>query len=476
MLSWGRSQFCELNGNPAAGLAIYQLPGANAIAVADSVRAKMEELSKNFPEGMKYEIPLDTTTFTKASINEVYRTLMEAAVLVLMVILAFLQKVRTVLIPTTTMPVTIIGAFIAMVGLGFSINMVTLFALVLAIGIVVDDAIVIVEGASHGIEKGMSPKDATIKAMNELIGPVMGITFVLMAVFIPAAFIPSITGSLYNQFALVIAATAAISALNAVTLKPVQCATYLRPHSGEKLNAFYRGFNYVYQIFENWYIGLISWALKRLKSMMIVFIALLVLTFWAFMKTPTGFLPDKDQGYAIVAVQLPDGSALAKTEKLVKKVDSIIRSVPGVKDNITIGGVSVLDNSTPHPNASINYVIYKDFDERIKNRQSQEFIIAEPRKRLSLVEEALIVPLIPPAIQGLGVASCFQMQLESRAGFDYGAIAAALREIATQAQKDPRIGGATSTFRPGMPAVTADVDRVKAQSDPPPIYRTVIME
>ncbi|HSR34898.1 MAG TPA: efflux RND transporter permease subunit, partial [Anaerolineae bacterium] len=239
------SQFCTFDGQPSAGVAIYQLPGANALKVAEAVAKTMAELAKSFPAGLSYAIPFDTTQFTRASIDEVYKTLYEAAALVLLVIMVFLQDWRATLVPATTVPVTIIGAFIAMAAMGFTVNMVTLFALILAIGIVVDDAIVIVEGAAHGIEKGLTPKEASIRAMDELTGPVLGITFVLMAVFLPAAFLPGITGQLYRQFALVIAATAVISAVNALTLKPVQCSQYLRPRSG-KLNMFYRGFNRVY--------------------------------------------------------------------------------------------------------------------------------------------------------------------------------------------------------------------------------------
>ena len=238
-------QWCDIGGKPAAGIAVYQLPGANALTVADQVQKAMERLQKDFPPGLAYSVPFNTTIFVRESIHEVYRTLFEAGVLVLVVILVFLQDWRATLVPATTVPVTIIGAFAAMAALGFSVNMLTLFGLILAIGIVVDDAIVIVENAAHHIEQGLDPKNATIKAMSEVVGPVIGITLVLMAVFIPTAFMGGITGQLYRQFALTIAATAVISALNAVTLKPAQCATYLRRSTGGK-KAFYRGFNAVY--------------------------------------------------------------------------------------------------------------------------------------------------------------------------------------------------------------------------------------
>ena len=253
------SQSSRLNGKPAAGIAIYQLPTANALNVATLVNARMAELAKTFPQGLTYGVPFDTTRFVKASINEVYKTLLEAAVLVLIVILVFLQDWRATLVPATTVPVTIIGAFAAMAALGFTVNLSTLFAIILAIGIVVDDAIVVVEGAAHHIERGLTPHDASIKAMDELFGPIIGITLVLMSVFIPAAFLPGLTGQMYAQFALVIAATALISAINAATLKPTQCALWLRmPVPPEKRNFFFRGFNRGYQPVENGYARLIG--------------------------------------------------------------------------------------------------------------------------------------------------------------------------------------------------------------------------
>ena len=253
------AQVFELNGRPAAGLAIFQTPDANALDVAARVKTRMDALAKSFPGGMVYSVPFDTTKFVRASINEVYTTLLEAAGLVLLVILVFLQDWRAMLVPATTVPVTIIGAFAAMAALGFTVNLSTLFAIVLAIGIVVDDAIVIVEGAVHHIERGLLPRDAAVKAMDELFGPVIGITLVLMAVFIPAAFLPGLTGKMFSQFALVIAATALISAINAATLKPTQCALWLRPPvPPEKRNFFYRGFNYLYGFVDRAYARLIG--------------------------------------------------------------------------------------------------------------------------------------------------------------------------------------------------------------------------
>src|SRR6185369_6274980 len=271
--------FFQKNGKPAAGVAIFQLPGANALDVADEVRAAMERLKPSFPEGMDYSIPFDTTRFVRQAIHEVYRTLFEDGILVLIVILVFLQAWRAVLIPAKTVPVTIIGAFAGMALFGFTVNLLTLFVLVLAIGIVVDDAIVIVENAAHHIETDkVSPRDATIRAMNEVTGPVIGITAVLMAVFLPTSFLGGITGQLYRQFALTIAVTAAISAINALTLKPAQSAAWLRPPTGRRKNRFYRAFNAVYARTERAYERIIGWMVRRPGLMLAVFAGLLAVT------------------------------------------------------------------------------------------------------------------------------------------------------------------------------------------------------
>src|SRR6185312_12478642 len=256
---------------PAAGIAIYQTPESNSLQVGKEVADTMATMSRRFPEGLHYSIPYDTTTFVTDSINEVYKTLYQAGILVLIVILVFLQNFRATLVPATTVPVTIIGAFAAMAAMGFSVNLLTLFGIVLAIGIVVDDAIVVVEGATQHIERGKTPKDASIAAMSELLGPIIGITLVLMSVFLPPAFMPGITGQMYRQFALVIAATALISAVNAVTLKPTQCALWLRPtNPGQKKNLFFRWFNSVYEPAEAFYVRLVQFVVQRSERMVII--------------------------------------------------------------------------------------------------------------------------------------------------------------------------------------------------------------
>src|SRR5437588_5976514 len=335
------SQFFKMDGNVAGGIAIYQLPEANALDTAKRVRATMAELAKNFPKGLRYDIPFDTTLFVKASISEVYRTLFEAGALVLVVIIIFLQNWRATLVPATTVPVTIIGAFAAMAVMGFSINLLTLFAVVLAIGIVVDDAIVVVEGVSQHVERGQSPKEASIKAMRELFGPIIGITLVLMSVFVPPAFMPGITGQMYRQFALVIAATALISAINAVTLKPTQCALWLRQADlTRRKNIFFRGFNAVYVRVENFYVRQIRRVVQRSVVMVVIGLFLIGLAGWGLTRIPTSFIPTEDQGYAMVAVQLPDSSSLERTESVMDKLTKICQEQPGVEHSIAIGGLS----------------------------------------------------------------------------------------------------------------------------------------
>ena len=356
-------QWCEVSGKPAAGVAIFQLPGANALTVARRVKDALETLKPTFPQGLEYSIAFDTTIFVNESIREVYKTLIEAGLLVLVVILLFLQDWRAVLIPATTVPVTIIGAFAAMAALGFSINMLTMFGLILAIGIVVDDAIVIVENAAHHIDRGgLDPKSATIRAMSEVLGPVIGITLVLLAVFVPASFLGGITGQLYRQFALTIAATALISALNAVTLKPAQCAVYLRP-SPERRNAFFRAFNAVYDRCEGLYASIIRRAVRHCFGMMVLFAALAALTAWWFTRLPTGFFPQEDQGYAIVGVQLPDAASQVRTRAVVSKVDEILKQTPGVSGWFMIGGSSVLDGAVAS-NAASYYLTFTPWEER----------------------------------------------------------------------------------------------------------------
>ncbi len=457
------SQWCDVSGKPAAGVVVYQLPGANALEVARNVFTAMDELKKSFPEGVEYSVPYNTTIFVEESIREVYKTLIEAGVLVLVVIMLFLQDWRAVLVPATTVPVTIIGAFAAMAALGFSINLLTLFGLVLAVGIVVDDAIVIVENASHHIDHdGLPPKEATIKAMSEVIGPVMGITLVLMAVFLPTAFLGGITGQLYRQFALTIAATAVISAINAVTLKPAQCATYLRK-SPDRRNAFFRGFNAVYGRIEQVYTRIVSRLVRHAWVMMVVFAVLVALTGWWFTRLPTGFLPIEDQGYAIVGIQLPDAASQARTREVVNRVESILKETDGIGNWVMIGGLSVLDQANA-ANAALLYVRWTPYEERTKPELSQDALLGKLRGRFREIKEAIVFIFPPPAIQGLGVAGGFQLQLEDRGGVGLTELQQLTDEMIEAGNSQTSLKALNTTFRSGVPQLYADIDRVKAKS------------
>ena len=461
------SQSSRLNGKPAAGIAIYQLPTANALNVATLVNARMAELAKSFPQDLTYVVPFDTTRFVTASIDEVYKTLLEAAVLVLIVILVFLQDWRATLVPATTVPVTIIGAFAAMAALGFTVNLSTLFAIILAIGIVVDDAIVVVEGAAHHIERGLTPHDASIKAMDELFGPIIGITLVLMSVFIPAAFLPGLTGQMYAQFALVIAATALISAINAATLKPTQCALWLRmPVPPEKRNFFFRGFNRGYQPVENAYTRLIGAMARHSGAMVIVALVVAGIGVWGIARLPTSFIPIEDQGYVLVATQLPDGAAVGRTQQVMDQVTKIALGVPGVDQVIAISGISVLDNSATLANTGVAYVILKDWSVRKPGSGADlRSVYANLQGALDKLQDGVALVLIPPPIQGIGNASGFTMQVELRDGtFDYTKLQTITQTIVRDGNTQTGLQRLNSTFRAAVPQVRVVVDRVKAET------------
>jgi HAE1 family hydrophobic/amphiphilic exporter-1 len=461
------SQIFNLDGKAAAGMAIFQSPGANALDVAKRVDAKMRELSRAFPQGVAYAIPFDTTLFVRQSIDEVYKTLFEAAALVLIVILAFLQDWRAMLVPATTVPVTIIGAFAAMAALGFSVNLSTLFAIVLAIGIVVDDAIVVVEGAAHNIERGMSGHDAAIAAMNTLIGPIIGITLVLMAVFLPASFLPGLTGQMYAQFALVIAATALISAINAVTLKPTQCALWLRrPTPPEQRNAFYRGFNAVYGRAEGGYVRLIGAMTRRSGAFVVVALIVVAGAAFGLSRIATGFLPTEDQGYMLAAVQLPDGAALGRTQAALAKVGELARTTPGVRQVITIAGVSPLDNNAPLANAGVAYIMLDDWSTRGKARDEGLLgLYTTLNAKLGNVEDARVLVVPPPPIQGIGNAAGFTMQTELRDGsFDLAKLESVTNLAVKSAATQSGLSRVSTPFRAGAPRYRIEVDREKVQS------------
>ncbi|MDD5266690.1 MAG: multidrug efflux RND transporter permease subunit [Methylococcales bacterium] len=456
------SNFSVARGHKAAVMPVFTLPGANALDVADEVRAAMASVSKEFPPGLSYEIRYDTTKFVRSAIHDVYKTLFEAGILVLIVIVVFLQNWRASLVPATTVPVTLIGTFAAMFMLGFGVNLLTLFALILSVGIVVDDAIVIVENASYHIEKGLTPKEATIKAMQEITGPIMGITLVLTSVFLPAAFLPGITGQLFRQFALVIASTAIISAINALTLKPAQCALWLRPMTKRKVNWFFRGFNKGYTWVENSYMRLVTWMVARAGFMVILFVLVITVAGWRFANHPTGFLPTEDQGYAIVVTKLPDGASQPRVVNIAKAQDAILKKTPGVSAWVTIGGLSVLDNANVS-NLFTTFIVYDDWSKRGADL-SQDKIVASLRRDLSSIEEAISIVLVPPPIRGLGQGGGFQMMVEDRQSLGLAELQKAVDEVIRAGNSQSGLRNLISTFNARSPQLFLDIDRTKVES------------
>ncbi len=451
-----------LNGKPSASLAIYQLPGANALDVAEQVRAAMQELSANFPEGLDYTIPYDTTLFVSQAIDEVFVTLFQAAGLVFIVLFIFLQDWRSTLIPAITIPVSLIATFAVMSMLGFSVNMLTLFGLVLAIGIVVDDSIVVVESTVAHIERGMASKQAAIKAMEEISGPVVATTLVLLAVFVPTAFLPGITGEMYRQFALTIAVSTFFSSINALTLSPAMAALLLRPAPSHK-NAFFRGFDKLFERTGNRYADFVTWAVRRSALMMILFLIIGGLTGWQFGKLPTGFLPVEDQGYVITAVQLPDAASQERTSEVLKKIDKILANTPGVANWISLGGFSVLD-TTNAPNAATIYVVMKPWEERTDANTSQKGVLAHLQRQFLQIQEAVAFAFAPPAIPGLGVSGGFQMQLQDRGGVGLSELQKMTNELVQDGNGQSGLDNINSTFRAGVPQLFAEVDRTKAKT------------
>ncbi len=456
--------FARTSGKKAALIPVFTLPGANALDVADSVRAAVADMSKQFPQGMSYNIHYDTTRFVRQAINEVYRTLFEAGALVLIVILVFLQNWRAMLVPATTVPVTIVGTFAAMALLGFGINLMTLFALILAIGIVVDDAIIIVESASYYIEQGLAPREATIKAMQEITGPIIGITLVLAAVFLPAAFLPGITGQLFRQFALVIAATALISAVNALTLKPTQCALWLRPLTAKQQpNAFYRVFNRGYAAMEHAYVVIVARMVAHAGVMTLVFALIISIAIAVYASLPTGFLPAEDQGYAIVLTKLPEGASQPRTLAVTQQVDEVLRRTEGIAAWVTIGGFSVIDNANLS-NTATTFIVYKDWHERGAGLD-QEHVLTRLRADLaSRIQDAQTLVVIPPPIRGLGQSGGFQLMVEDRRNHGLEELQSAASEVVRVSNTQTGLSRVVSTFSAGTPQIFLDIDRVKAES------------
>jgi HAE1 family hydrophobic/amphiphilic exporter-1 len=453
----------RLNGQENGMMMIYQLPGANAIELAANVKAKMEELKKSFPPDLEYQIPFDTTVFVEEAIAEVETTLWIALVLVLIVIFVFLQDWRATLIPVVTIPVSLIGTFAVMGMIGFSINMITLFGIVLAIGIVVDDAIVVVENTMRNIdEHGMTAKEGALAAMEEVQGPIIATTLVLLSVFIPTAFLGGITGQLYRQFALTIAASTFFSSINALTMSPALCALILRPTPAKKM-IFFRWFDALFDKTRGGYMAVVRVMLRRSFIMMLVFAGIAFAAWTGFTQLPTGFIPTEDQGYAMYAVQLPDAASMQRTQAVVDGLNTALKQIEGVKDVISVSGFSLLDG-TGMSNGAALWVIFEDFAQRIPSGNDLSNMLRQMAQTGGKVQEAMILQFPPPPISGIGNAGGFQLQVEDRAGIGLATLQDMAGEVGREGMKDPAVGSGYTTFRANVPQLYADIDRTKAKT------------
>ncbi|MEW6145300.1 MAG: multidrug efflux RND transporter permease subunit [Thermodesulfobacteriota bacterium] len=452
-----------LDGKPAIGIGIYQLPGANALDVDKQVRTTMEELKKNFPSGVDYRIVYDTTEFVKASIEEVVKTLFEAFVLVFIVVFVFLQNFRATLIPAITIPVSLIGTFALINAFGFSINTLSLFGLVLAIGLVVDDAIVVVENVSRLLEeKDLSPREATSAAMKEVTGPIVATSLVLMAVFVPVSFMPGISGQMYRQFALTIAFSVGISAINALTLSPALCALFLRKETGGKW-WFYRKFNEGFDRFRNGYQGRVKDLTARWKLVVLVFAVLMGLTAYMFKIVPTGFVPEEDQGYFIVNIQGPEGSSLERTNATMKQVYDILINTPGIAHVVSISGLNFLTSSSDS-NSGAMFPVLAPWNERKSKETKIDYILASVRKKFAGIQGAEVVAFNAPAIQGLSSTGGFQFELEDRTDLGLDTLQKVMGEIIEAGQKRPELVGLFAYFSVDTPGLYIELDRTKTKT------------
>ena len=461
-----------LNNKSAAAIPIFEAPNANALQLSTDVRATMERLSKDFPEGVTYEIVYDPTQFVRESINSVIHTLIEAIILVALVVIIFLQTWRASVIPLLAVPVSVVGTFAVMLAFGFSINTLSLFGLVLAIGIVVDDAIVVVENVERNIHDGLAPREATIQAMKEVSGPIIAIALVLCAVFVPIAFVSGLSGQFYKQFALTIAISTVISAFSSLTLAPALAASLLKPHDAPK-DAVTRGMDKVFGRFFNWfnrffnrasdkYENGVNGVLKRKGGSLIVYAVLAVAAGFMFKVVPPGFVPPQDKQYLIGFAQLPDAASLDRTDAVIRKMSDIAKDIPGIDNSIAFPGLSI-NGFTNAPNAGIVFVGLSAFDKRHGKEQSAEGIAAEMNKRMGSIEGAFVMVLPPPPVNGLGTTGGFKLMLEDRENQGYDALYKAVQLVQAKAATNPKLAGVFSGYQISVPQLFADVDRVKAK-------------
>ena len=468
------TQSCTMDGQPSVALAVYQLPDANALATADRVKAKMEELKSHFPEGLVYKIVYDTTPFIKESVRDVIKTLRDAVILVAIVVLVFLQNWRSALIPLVAVPVAIVGTFTAMAALGFSLNNISLFGLVLAIGIVVDDAIVVVENVERWLAEGLRPREAARRAMDEVTGPVVAVALVLCAVFVPCAFISGITGQFFRQFALTIAVSTVISAFNSLTLSPALAALLLRPHGARKdpltwlvdlvLGWFFSLFNGAFTLATSAY----AWSVGRLLHVsavvMLIYAGLLGLTYWSFQKAPTGFIPLQDKGWLLVNVQLPDAASLERTREVMQQIETMARGSEGVDHTITISGQSIL-LGVNGPNYGSMFVILKPFEERRgPGLGGFEIFFKLRQKYAAKVADAVVTVFPAPPVDGLGMAGGFKLIVEDRASLGARPLQQQTDALVAKARSEPGLASLFTLYRADTPQLFADINRTKVKS------------
>jgi HAE1 family hydrophobic/amphiphilic exporter-1 len=451
-----------LNGEPTSTMMVYQLPGSNAIDTVDGVRAKLAELRRNFPEGLDYQVSFDFTDVIRASLKEVVVTLFITMALVILTVYVFLQDVRATLIPAVTIPVSLIGTFIVLAGLGFSLNLLTLFGLVLVIGIVVDDAIVVVENTSRLIDEGMAPKEAAVQSMREVTGPVVATTLVLLAVFVPTIFLGGIVGSLFQQFAVTISVATVFSSLNALTMSPALCGLVLRPHPPKPPLPF-RAFNAGLSATTRAYTSAVRIGLRLAALGLVVFIALVVLAVWGLGGLPTGFVPQEDEGYLLVNVQLPDGASMERTEAVVERVNGTLAETPGVKNYVAVIGYSMVDESRSSNKAAV-FVMLEHWDERQDPALMQTGLLRRLNGAFHGIQEAMVIAFPMPSLPGLGNSGGFALQLQDRGGAGMNMLQNVAYELVADGNAQAGLSQMFTTFRANVPQLFLDIDREQVKS------------
>ncbi|HYP82159.1 efflux RND transporter permease subunit [Variovorax sp.] len=461
-----------LDNKPAIGIGVFQAPGSNSLQISADVRSTMAELARYMPEGLEYRIAYDPTQFVRASIDSVIHTLLEAIALVVLVVILFLQTWRASIIPLLAVPVSVIGTFAVLHMLGFSINALTLFGLVLAIGIVVDDAIVVVENVERNIEAGASPREATYRAMREVSGPIIAIALTLVAVFVPLAFITGLTGQFYRQFAVTIAISTVISAINSLTLSPALAALLLKSHDAPKdaltrgmdraFGWLFRGFNRLFHRGSQQYGGGVRRVLSHKALMVVVYLALIALTAGLFKAVPAGFVPAQDKQYLIGFAQLPDGATLDRTEEVVRRMGDVMAKNPNIETTLAFPGLSI-NGFTNSSNAGIAFAMLKPFDQRKRADQSGGAVAQQLNAEFAKIQDAFIVMFPPPPVEGLGTTGGFKLQLEDRGSVGYGAMDAAVKAFMAKAMQTPELTGMFTSWQVNVPQLWADIDRTKAR-------------